>query len=169
MSSPYVGEIRMGGWNFAPSGWAFCNGALVAISQNPTLFQLIGTTYGGDGVNNYALPDLQGRLPVHQGTNAFGTFTIGQSSGTETVTLTTSQIQSHSHPLGVSTAGAASTDPTGQTFAASSLDVYVPAAKPTPMSDSTTSTGGGQPHDNRMPYLCISFVISLFGIFPSQV
>ena len=168
MSSPYVGEIRMGGWNFAPNGWAFCDGSLQAISQNQTLFQLIGTTYGGDGQSTFALPDLRGRLPVHQGTNTFGSYIIGQLAGTETVTLATSQIPSHNHALQGSTSGAASTDPTGQTFAGSSLDVYVPPTSLASTNDSTTSTGGGQPHDNRMPYLCISFVISLFGIFPSQ-
>lgn len=164
MSQPYVGEIRMGGWNFAPSGWAFCDGALMAISQNATLFNLIGTTYGGDGQSTFALPDLRGRLPVHQGTG----FVIGQSAGSESVTLTTSQIPGHSHALEASSGGATSTDPTGQTYAAASADVYVPPTSLASMNESTTSTGGGQPHDNRMPYLCVSFVISLFGVFPSQ-
>jgi microcystin-dependent protein len=154
----------MGGWNFAPSGWAFCDGSLMAISQNTTLFTLIGTTYGGDGQSTFALPDLRGRLPIHQG----NTFTIGQSLGTETVTLTTSQIPGHSHPLQASISGATAADPTGQTFAASSLDVYVPPTSVALTNDVTTSTGGGQSHDNRMPYLCITFVISLFGVFPSQ-
>jgi microcystin-dependent protein len=164
MSQPYVGEIRMGGWNFAPSGWAFCNGALIAISQNVTLFQLIGTIYGGDGVNTFQLPNLQGRLPVHQGNS----FTIGQTGGAETVTLTASQIPAHNHALEASPSGAASTDPTGQTFAASNVDVYVPLTSPVSMNNSTTSTGGGQPHSNFMPYTCITFVIALFGVFPTQ-
>ena len=168
MSQPYVGEIRMGGWNFAPSGWAFCDGTLIAISQNSTLFNLIGTTYGGDGQSTFALPDLRGRLPVHQGSNSFGSYVIGQQAGTETVMLTTPQIPAHSHALEGSASGATSTDPTGQTFAASNVDVYVPPTATTSMNSSTTSTGGGQPHDNRMPYLCIAFVISLFGVFPSQ-
>jgi microcystin-dependent protein len=164
MASPFVGEIRMGGWNFAPANWAFCNGALMAIAQNPTLFQLIGTTYGGDGQSTFALPDLRGRLPVHQGNG----FVIGQLAGTESVTLTTSQIPAHNHPLEGSALGATSTDPTGQTFAESDVNVYVPPSAPAVMNDSTTSTGGGQSHSNFMPYLCITFVISLFGVFPSQ-
>lgn len=168
MSSPFVGEIRMGGWNFAPSNWAFCDGSLMAISQNPTLFQLIGTIYGGDGQNTFALPDLRGRLPVHQGSASFGSFPIGLFAGTETVTLLTQQIPGHSHLLQASISGATSTDPTGQTFAASSLDVYVPPTALASMNDVTTSTVGGQPHDNRMPYVCITFVISLFGVFPTQ-
>jgi len=168
MSQPYVGEIRMGGWNFAPAGWAFCDGSLMAISQNDVLFTLIGTTYGGDGVNTFQLPDLRGRLPVHQGSYQGLPYVIGQLAGTETVTLNANQIPIHNHALEGSAWGAVSTDPTGQTFAASSVDVYVPPTLPASMNNSTTSTGGNQPHDNYMPYLCISFVISLFGVFPSQ-
>jgi microcystin-dependent protein len=154
----------MGGWNFAPQGWAFCDGSLMAIAQNNTLFNLIGTTYGGDGQNTFSLPDLRGRLPVHQGNS----FVIGQSSGTDTVTLTSNQIPIHNHALEGSTWGAASTDPTGQTFAASNVDVYVQPTSVSSMNNPTTSAGGSQPHDNFMPYTCITFVISLFGVFPSQ-
>jgi microcystin-dependent protein len=168
MADAFTGEIRMGGWNFAPAGWAFCNGALMAISQNSALFTLLGTTYGGDGQNTFALPNLQGRLPVHQGSSFFGTYTIGQVAGTENVTLTTPQIPSHSHALEGSTWSAATTDPTGQTFAASNVDVYVAPTAVTAMNDPTTSAGGGQPHSNLMPYACITFVIALSAIFPSQ-
>jgi microcystin-dependent protein len=164
MSQPYVGEIRMGGWNFAPSGWALCNGALMAISQNETLFTLIGTLYGGDGVNTFQLPNLSGRLPVHQGNS----YVIGQAGGTETVTLTSNQIPTHNHALEAAASGAASTDPTGQTFANSNVDVYVPPTSPASMSAPTSSAGGNQPHSNFMPYMCLTFVISLFGIFPTQ-
>jgi microcystin-dependent protein len=136
----------------------------MAISQNTTLFTLIGTTYGGDGVNTFQLPNLSGRLPVHQGNS----YVIGQTGGTETVTLTSNQIPVHNHALEGSAFGATSTDPTGQTFAASNLDVYVPPASPVSMNSSTSSSGGGQPHDNLMPYACITFVIALFGVFPSQ-
>jgi microcystin-dependent protein len=157
----------MGGWNFAPSGWAFCNGALMAISQNEALFTLIGTTYGGDGQTTFQLPNLQGRLPVHQGTLA-STYTIGQVGGTENVTLITQQIPVHNHPLEGSTWSAATTDPTGQTFAASNVDVYVAPTAVSAMNNPTTASGGSQPHANLMPYACVTFVIALFGIFPSQ-
>jgi len=167
MSQPYVGEIRMFAGNFAPAGWAFYNGALVAIDQNPTLFQLIGTTYGGDGQTTFALPDLQGRIPVHVGTG----FAIGQAGGVETVTLTVSQIPAHSHVPQCNGASAG-----GVTNPANNVWGGVTTGSPynTVATDSTMdpasigSAGGSQPHDNFMPYLCINFIISLFGVFPSQ-
>lgn len=170
MSQPYVGEIRMFGGNFAPAGWAFCDGQLVSISDNETLFQLIGTTYGGDGQVSFGLPDLRGRLPVHMGSGPGLTpRTIGEMGGQESVTVTTSQILAHSHALLASSATANAGSPSGNVPAAStSIDLYT-TADPTDAMAATAlaGTGGSQPHDNMMPYLCISFIISFFGIFPS--
>lgn len=173
MSQSYIGEIRMVGFNFAPNGWALCNGQTMAISQNETLYTLIGTTYGGDGVNTFALPNMQSRIPVHQGQGAgLSPYVLGQSGGTESVILTPPQLPAHSHSLQASGAGATSTDPTGRLLAASSVPIYVdPAANPSHVVASTSVTGGtgsSQPHDNIQPTLCLNFVISLFGIFPSQ-
>jgi microcystin-dependent protein len=162
MAQPYVGEIRMFAGNFAPAGWMFCEGQLLPISEYETLFQLIGTTYGGDGQSTFALPDLRGRLPIHQGNG----FILAETGGVEAVTLTVSQIPAHSHPL----LGAAVTptdgSPTGNVPAQS--EIYAPPATATAMSaQSITATGGSQPHTNLQPYLCVNFIISLFGIFPS--
>ena len=166
MSGPFVGEIRMFAGNFAPAGWAFCNGALIAIDQNPTLFQLIGTTYGGDGQNNFALPDLQSRLPVHVGPG----FAQAQTGGVETVTLTISQIPAHSHvPLCNAAAGSSDTPANNFWAAATGATNYdngVPGAAMDPAT--IGSAGGSQPHDNMIPFLVINFIISLFGVFPSQ-
>lgn len=157
----------MGGWNFAPVGWAFCNGQLLPISDYETLFNLIGTTYGGDGVTNFALPDLRGRLPVHVGPG----FALGQAGGTETVTLTTSQVPAHSHPYLGSVNSGGTAVPTRNvvaTLSTGAASAYVPEAPTTALAaQSIGSTGGGQPHDNMMPYLCIQFIISLFGVYPS--
>jgi|SRR5579872_3058949 len=166
MSSPFIGEIRMFGGNFAPVGWAFCNGALIPISENDALFNLIGTTYGGDGQSTFALPNLQSRVPIHVGPG----FALGQSGGTETVTLTGSQIPSHSHvPQGNSNAGTQSS-PTGNVWAFSSLGEFDQGDPPDSNMDPNAlgSAGGSQPHDNMVPFLVINFIISLFGIFPSQ-
>jgi microcystin-dependent protein len=172
MSSPFVGEIRMFGGNFAPAGWAFCNGALVPISENDTLFTLIGTTYGGDGQETFALPDLQSRLPVHagQGPGISQNYQLGQTGGVESVTLTVPQIPIHTHAFFASTAPASSLDPGGQVIAQSGQRaVYTEDATTTNLAPSAISPiGGSQPHENMAPYLCISFIISLFGIFPQQ-
>lgn len=169
MGTPYVGEIRMFAGNFAPVGWAFCQGQTLAISENDVLFNLIGTTYGGDGQNTFNLPNLASRVPVHMGTGAGGSFLIGQAAGAETVTLTTSQIPAHSHvPLCLSTQGGQS-DPTNGIWAQTSAAPYAAVAPTISMAaDAVGSTGGSQPHDNMVPYLCINFIISLFGVFPSQ-
>lgn len=165
MSSPFVGEIRMFGGNFAPAGWAFCSGQLLAIAENDTLFALIGTTYGGDGQTTFALPDLQGRLPMHQGNS----HVIGEQSGVESVTLTTQQIPSHNHvPRAVAGNGNQATPQNG-VWAGVTTSIYTTNAPNLAMNPSLVGGGGGsQPHDNLMPYLAISFIISLFGIFPSQ-
>jgi microcystin-dependent protein len=166
MSSPFIGEIRMFAGNFAPVGWAFCNGAIIPISQNDALFNLIGTTYGGDGQNTFALPNLQSRVPVHVGPG----FALGQTGGAETVTLTTSQIPAHSHvPLSDNNlAGLPS--PANNVWAANNtLTPYSNAAPDQVMNPSAIgSSGGSQPHDNMVPFLVINFILSLFGIFPSQ-
>jgi microcystin-dependent protein len=154
--------------NFAPAGWMFCEGQLLPISDYETLFNLIGTTYGGDGQSTFALPDLRGRLPIHQGNG----FTLAETGGVETVTLTVSQIPAHSHPYLATTTLAAAADPTGNVLGALNVannELYIPAAGSTPLAPNAIgSTGGSQPHDNFQPYLCIDFIISLFGVFPSQ-
>lgn len=166
MAQPYVGEIRMFAGNFAPAGWMFCEGQLIPISENEVLFNLIGTTYGGDGQSTFQLPDLRGRLPLHQGNG----FTLAETGGVETVTLTVSQIPAHSHPFLASSNNAAGSSPTGNTVGeVGATQIYREAAPASAMSvQSCATTGGSQPHDNFQPYLCINFIISLFGIFPSQ-
>ena len=167
MGQPYVGEIRMFGGNFAPAGWLFCDGSLQSIAENETLFQLIGTTYGGDGEQTFAVPDLRGRIPIHMSSN----YQIGESFGTEEVTLTVQQIPAHSHPAMVSSGNGSGTTPIGAVLARNpSADAYtsdtsVGLAPLNPAS--ITPTGSSQPHSNMMPFLCVSFIISQFGIFPS--
>lgn len=170
MGEPFVGEIRMFGGNFAPAGWAFCQGQLMAISENDTLFTLIGTTYGGDGQETFGMPDLQGRIPLHSGTGSDGiTYTLGEKGGVETVTLTVQQIPVHTHPLIASTNLANDANPLNNVLAeASSADPYATFPPTIAMApQSVTPVGGSQPHENIQPYLCISFIISLFGVFPS--
>jgi microcystin-dependent protein len=165
MGQPYVGEIRIFAGNFAPAGWMFCEGQLLPISGNDTLFQLIGTTYGGDGQSTFALPDLRGRIPLHFGNG----FTLAQTGGAETVTLTVPQIPVHSHALLVSTDAGTLNSPAGNVLAASaSVTVYIEDVTDANMSANSIGTiGGSQPHNNFQPYLCVDFIISLFGIFPS--
>jgi microcystin-dependent protein len=166
MAQPYVGEIRMFAGNFAPAGWMFCEGQLLPISENEVLFQLIGTTYGGDGESTFALPDLRGRVPLHMGNG----FILAETGGVETVTLTVPQIPAHRHTLLGSTNVATLTDPGGNVLAQTgTFDAYQSDTSPnTPMAASSIGpVGGSQPHENMQPYLCVSFIISLFGIFPS--
>lgn len=165
MAQPYVGEIRMFAGNFAPAGWMMCEGQLLPISENETLFQLIGTTYGGDGQSTFALPDLRGRIPIHQGNG----FILAESGGAEEITLTIQQIPAHGHSL---LAAGVTGD---QVNAASNLPAnsfnVTPYINDVPSGNMNAaaigSTGGSQPHTNFQPYLCINFIISLFGIFPS--
>ena len=166
MAQPYVGEIRMFAGNFAPAGWMFCEGQLLPISENETLFQLIGTTYGGDGQSTFGLPDLRGRLPMHQGNG----FTLAEQGGAEEITLTVSQIPGHTHPLLANTGAGNVNTPANTVLAASpTLDMYREAAPSVTLNPvAVTPVGGSQPHTNFQPYLCVDFIISLFGIFPSQ-
>ena len=165
MAQPYVGEIRMFAGNFAPAGWQFCEGQLLPISENETLFQLIGTTYGGDGQNTFALPDLRGRLPLHFGNG----FILAESGGAEEITLTVNQIPAHSHPLMVSTDGTTTPNPGSNVLGTPQTATPFFAAAPNLAlaPQSITQVGGSQPHTNFQPYLCVNFIISLFGIFPS--
>ena len=165
MAQPYIGEIRMFAGNFAPAAWMFCEGQLLPISENETLFQLLGTTYGGDGESTFALPDLRGRIPIHVGNN----FILAETGGAEEITLTVSQIPAHSHPLLGSSNNALSAGPATNVIAGpTSIDVYRPVAPNVPFSaQSIGPVGGSQPHTNFMPYLCVNFIISLFGIFPT--
>jgi len=168
MAQPYVGEIRMFAGNFAPAGWMFCDGQLLPISENETLFQLIGTTYGGDGQSTFALPQLQSRVPMHQGNG----FTLAESGGAESITLTVSQIPSHSHAFITSGNTGTGTNPGGALLdqTTGTIFMYIDGQGPDgQMSPSMiVGVGGSKPHSNLQPFECINFIISLFGIFPSQ-
>lgn len=165
MAQPYVGEIRIFAGNFAPAGWMFCEGQLLPISEYETLFNLIGTTYGGDGQDTFGLPDLRGRVPIHQGNG----FVLAETGGVEEVTLTTAQIPSHTHALIASTALGTEGNAAGNVFAQSnSLTLYrAGTATAALASNALVAAGGSQPHTNFQPYVCVDFIISLFGIFPS--
>lgn len=171
MAQPYVGEIRMFAGTFAPAGWMFCSGTPLPISEYETLFNLIGTTYGGDGQSTFNLPDLQSRLPMHMGTRNGTTYQMAEAAGVESVTLTTNQIPSHTHTLLASTAGGSQPNPGGGVPAAQSpVSLYKPSAvSPNAafLATAISADGGSQPHDNMQPFLCINFIISLFGIYPS--
>ena len=171
MAQPYVGEIRMFAGNFAPNGWMFCEGAPLPISENDVLFQLIGTTYGGDGEETFNLPNLASRVPIHMGTGPDGTtYQLGEMAGTEQETLTVQQIPNHTHPFLATTGIANSLSPVPNFAPATpSGDAYVQNLDPVQLSSQTvTPAGGSQPHENTQPFLCINFIISLFGVFPSQ-
>jgi microcystin-dependent protein len=166
MAQPYVGEIRMFAGNFAPAGWMFCEGQLLPISENEILFQLIGTTYGGDGQSTFALPDLRGRIPLHFGNG----FILAETGGAEQITLTVSQIPAHTHPLLGTSSLATQQNVTGNVYAQATLfNPYININPNVAMAPSAIgAVGGSQPHNNFQPYLCVDFIISLFGIFPSQ-
>jgi microcystin-dependent protein len=179
MSSPYVGQIMIFGGNFAPAGWAMCQGQLVPISENDTLFNLIGTTYGGDGQETFGLPNLQGRVPLHMGQGSgLSNYVIGQASGTESVTLITQQIPSHNHLVLAVNADATLNNPKGAQMAneggsgKNQVSLYAPwdntpANMTTLLPNSIAQAGGNQPHENRQPLLVLNFIISLFGVYPS--
>ena len=167
MAQPFIGEIRMFAGNFAPAGWMFCEGQLLPISENEPLFILIGTTYGGDGESTFALPDLRGRLPIHQGEG----FILGETGGAEETTLSVNQIPAHSHPFLATGDLATAASVAGALPATTNVSKRVYAAGNSPVSafapQSVAPSGGSQPHTNFQPYLCVDFIISLFGIFPS--
>jgi microcystin-dependent protein len=166
VAQPYVGEIRMFGGNFAPAGWNFCDGTLLPIDQYETLFNLIGTTYGGDGQTTFQLPDLRGRAPLHQGNG----FVLAQTGGVETVTLTVQQYPTHNHLMLGSQNVANSPNATNNVVARSPQEKAFISSSPSVAMASQfllPYNGGSQPHDNMQPYLCISFILSLFGIYPS--
>jgi len=173
MAEPFLGEIRMFAGNFAPIGWAMCNGQLLPISQNDALFALIGTTYGGDGVTTFALPDLQSRIPVHMGVNPStgSSYLLGHSGGTETVTLVVDHLPAHSHRVSAQTQTelTTQTSPAGAVWGTSELNRYSTAGPDGTLgSQAISHSGGNQPHDNMMPYLAVTFIIALEGIYPSQ-
>lgn len=172
MSEPFVGEIRMFAGNFAPRGWAFCDGQLLAVSQNDALFSLLGTIYGGDGRTTFGLPDLRGRIPLHQGTGpGLSPRRLGSKGGEEKVTLTVNQLASHSHDWNANTALATGGDPQGLVTAATTAPfrMYRNENQVLDLASSTiANTGGTQPHTNLMPTLCVHFIIALVGIYPSR-
>jgi microcystin-dependent protein len=175
MSQPYIGEIRMFGGNFAPAGWVFCAGQLMPISENDALFTLIGTTFGGDGQETFGIPDLQGRVPVHmgQGPGISQTYILGEKAGVESVTITTNTMAAHNHPM-IATNSAAQLSPANATMATptgtqAGLRTYSAAAPNTTLNPASIGlAGGSQPHDNFQQTLCVSYIMSLFGIFPHQ-
>ena len=168
MSQPYIGQLVIVGFTFPPVSWATCNGALQSISENSTLFNLIGTTYGGDGVQTFALPNLQSRIPIHQGNNGVSTYVIGQQGGVETVTININQFPAHTHPLQGSSTAASSNIPTGNTVGG--VSAYTNTAPTIALNNATigSSGGGSQPHSNLQPYLVLNWIIALFGVYPSQ-
>lgn len=171
MGQPYIGEIRMFGGNFAPRGWMFCEGQLLAIAENDALFNLIGTTYGGDGQETFGLPSLGGRVPIHQGTGpGLSPRIVGEFGGAAEVTLTATQLGGHTHALLGSTDPGSTPNPAGAVLATgSTVQVYRQTNPPARMAaNALTPVGDSKPHENRQPYLPIRFIISLFGIYPSQ-
>ena len=171
MSEPFVGEVRLFAGNFAPSGWAFCDGQLVSIAENDVLFNLIGTTYGGDGQTTFGLPDLRGRVPVHQGSNGqSGAYVIGQQGGVETVTLSAVQMPQHTHAMLASTTPASTAHAAADVLGSSAtMNLYGTGAPNMAMDpNALSSLGGGQPHDNMPPYLALNYILSLFGVYPTQ-
>ncbi len=164
MAEPFLSEIRIMSFNFPPRGWAFCNGQLLPINQNQALFSLLGAPYGGDGRVNFALPNLQGRTPIHAG----GGHTLGEAGGEQASTLSITALPEHTHVLSAAPAAGTTPGANGAFLANAGSDVYGSPQHLVPMSPwAVGNVGGGQPHGNLQPYLCINFIISLFGIFPS--
>ena len=174
MSSPFVAEIRIFACNFAPTGWALCNGQLLPISQNTALFSLLGTTYGGDGRSNFALPDLQGKAPLFWGQgNGLSLYVEGQSGGEDVVTLTQSEMPSHTHSASAASGGGTANDPTGNVWAATTIlrqgvNTYGTAGGTAMRPQALQVAGGSAPHNNLMPYLVLNFCIALQGIYPPR-
>ena len=170
MSQPYVGEVRLFAGNFAPLGWMSCDGQLLPIADYDVLFNLIGTAYGGDGQNTYALPDLRGRVPVHQGSNGQSNYVIGESGGVESVTLVANQMPAHRHAMLASTSAASATHGPSEVLGSSATMRLYGTGTPNMAMDpnAITQVGGGQPHDNMPPFVALSYIVSLFGVFPTQ-
>lgn len=171
MSEPFVGEIRMFAGNFAPRGWAFCDGQLLAVSQNDALFSLLGTIYGGDGRTTFGLPDLRGRIPIHAGTGpGLSPRRLGAKFGTEEETITVNQLPSHRHDWRAATAGANALSPQNHNLGQTQADIYrADLDNPSNLAtQAMTGVGGSQSHNNLMPFLCVNFIIALFGIYPSR-
>ncbi len=170
MSEPFVGEIRMFAGNFAPRGWAFCDGQLLAVSQNDALFSLFGTIYGGDGRTTFGLPDLRGRIPIHAGSGpGLSPRPLGSKGGAEKVTATTNQLPSHNHPAQGTSAAANSPNPRNKLPAVAGSALYYNGGNPVNMNASAIgNAGGSQSHSNLMPFLCIHFIVALVGIYPSR-
>lgn len=171
MADPFVAEIRMFSFNFAPRGWAMCNGQILPLSQNTALFSLLGTTYGGNGMSNFALPDLQGRAPMHPGQGpALSLHDLGEIGGSETVTLLESEIPAHNHTLSVASLNSQSTNPSNTVLGRGNpVKIYTSGGSQTAMgANSLAPSGGGLPHNNMMPYLTMNFCIALQGVFPPR-
>lgn len=171
MSEPFLAEVRIVGFNFAPRGWAFCDGQILPINQNQSLYSLLGTTYGGDGRTSFALPDMRGRTPIHVGrSNGGAVHMLGQKSGEETHTLASNEMPQHTHPLVATDNNATADDPLNNMIAQSAQTAYAsPGATLAAMDTATvTNVGGGQAHNNMQPYLALNFCIALQGLFPSR-
>jgi len=169
MGTPYLSEIRIYSFNFAPRGWAMCNGQLLAINQNQALFALVGTFYGGNGTTNFQLPNLQGRVALHMGSDSSGnSYTIGQQGGEAQITLNSFEVPAHSHEVSGVSNSANQASPVGHTWAASLDEPYAPTPGVSMNPNSVSSTGGSQPHTNMAPFLTLNFCIALQGIFPSR-
>jgi microcystin-dependent protein len=167
----YLGEIRMVPYTFAPTGWAMCNGQILSIQQNTALFSLLGISFGGNGINSFALPNFEGRFPIHQGVGPGGTsYTLGQTGGATTYTLTVEQLPPHSHPLVAATVEAAAVSPNGNSLATKArVPLYTSAPPTVVMNDESVGlTGGGQPYNVTPPFLAVTFIIALEGIYPSR-
>jgi microcystin-dependent protein len=172
MSDQYVGEIRLFAGNFAPSGWALCQGQLLSIQQNPALFSLLGTQYGGNGTTNFGLPDLRGRVPIHQGSGGGGSYVMGEQGGTEYVSLMTMQMPAHTHPAhGSSTSNGDNISPANELWSGST-DGNTPYTTNPPNTIMDRGVigvvGGSQPHTNLQPLVCLTYIIALQGVFPSR-
>jgi microcystin-dependent protein len=165
MSEPFLSEIKIVSFNFAPKGWALCNGQFLPINQNQALFALLGTTYGGNGQTTFALPNIRGRVPIHIGNG----HTLGEAAGSTAVTINIQQLPTHPHPLQVNSGTGTATNPNGAMLAKASANTYGPPTQLTAMNAAcVTGVGGSQPHNNMMPYLVLNFIIALQGIFPSR-